>query len=827
MSKLLDSYTVDPSRYNEIFAADGTIHPHWQHFAETLAGMTAEQMQQRADSVAQQIDENGVTYNVYADPNGSNRPWRLGPLPNLVPAEDWQVLADGIAQRASLLNSMLADVYGKQTLIQQGLIPAELIYGHPNFLRPCMGIKPPRNTYLHVYAADVARAADGRWWIMADRTQTPSGAGYALENRQIIARAFPELYRQLKVQSLNDYFLILRQTLARLAPASGEPPLIVLLTSGRFNETYFEHVYLARHLGVPLVEGYDLTVRDSIVYLKTLNGLKRVHAILRRLDDDYCDPLELRSDSALGVAGLLDAVRSGNVLVANALGSGVMESSALIGFLPKICRHLRGEELKLPSIATWWCGEAAIFDKTLANLANFVVKPTFPSQRFEPVFCKNLDPEQLAAMRLRLQRRPYTYVAQARVTLSQSPVWNKNLQQFLPQATGMRVYAVANGDGSYEVMAGGLTRVAGGSSDDVVSMQRGGLSKDTWVCFSRSSSRTEKPDTRTIGVRDLLRQDPYLPSRVAENMFWLGRYSERCDNNARLLRSALLRHIELAGDTDLGLEIALDNCKFLGLYPPKDEVSEQILSGICDSGWNSSLVSNLRSLVWSASQVRGRLSHENWITIVALQQDADALKADTLELGEALSFVERLLMSLSSLAGFAMDDMTQDNSWRFLMMGRRLERLQFLADMIAQLLEKPAAIEQTGLEWLLELADSTITYRSRYLSSAQLLPVLDLILLDPSNPHSLQFQLDSLLQTLKKLDHDDDYGLQVYSERLQSLSFDVLESEMHYPLRLSRALTMIARLLHDIAATGRGLSDHLSLRYFAHIDTISQPTVSS
>ena len=269
----------------------------------------------------------------------------------------------------------------------------------------------------------------------------------------------------------------------------------------------------------------------------------------------------------------------------------------------------------------------------------------------------------------------------------------------------MRVYAVANGDGSYEVMAGGLTRVAGGSLDDVVSMQRGGLSKDTWVCFSRSSSRTEKPDTRTIGVRDLLRQDPYLPSRVAENMFWLGRYSERCDNNARLLRSALLRHIELAGDTDLGLEIALDNCKFLGLYPPKDEVSEQILSGICDSGWNSSLVSNLRSLVWSASQVRGRLSHENWITIVALQQDADALKADTLELGDALSFVERLLMSLSSLAGFAMDDMTQDNSWRFLMMGRRLERLQFLADMIAQLLEKPAAIEQTGLEWLLELAD--------------------------------------------------------------------------------------------------------------------------
>lgn len=826
MSKLFDSYKIDPSRYNEVFAADGSIHPHWQHFADTLSGMTAEQMQQRADLVAQQIHENGVTYNVYADPSGNNRPWRLGPIPNLIPMDEWKTLAEGIAQRASLLNDMLVDIYGKQTLIQQGLIPAELIYGHPNFLRPCLGIKPPRNTYLHVYAADVARAADGRWWIMADRTQTPSGAGYALENRQIIARAFPELYRQLKVQSLNDYFLTLRQTLSRLAPTNGEPPLIVLLTSGRFNETYFEHVYLARHLGMPLVEGSDLTVRNSVVYLKTLNGLKRVHAILRRLDDDYCDPLELRSDSSLGVAGLLDAVRSGNVLVANALGSGVVESAALLGFLPKICRHLRGEELKLPSIATWWCGEQVVFAKTLANLEQFVVKPTFPSQRFEPVFCKNLDAEQLDEMRSRLKRRPYTYVAQARVTLSQSPVWNKNTQQFAAQASGMRVYAVASEDGSYVVMAGGLTRVAGDNVTDVVSMQRGGLSKDTWVCFSHSS-RTEKPQMRTIGVRDLLRQDPYLPSRVAENMFWLGRYSERCDNNARLLRSALSRHIELAGDSDLGLEIALDSCKFLGLYPPKDEITEQLLAGICDGDWSSSLVSNLRSLIWSASQVRGRLSQENWIAIVELQQEADALTLETFELGEALAFVDRLLMSLSSLAGFAMDDMTQDNSWRFLMMGRRLERLQFLADMIAQLLQTPSAIEQTGLDWLLELADSTITYRSRYLSSAQLLPVLDLILLDPNNPHSLQFQLDSLLTTLHQLDHEDDYGLRALIERLESLNFDVLESEMHYPARLARALTMIARLLHEIAAAGRGLSDHLSLRYFAHIDTISQPTASS
>ncbi|WP_297926964.1 circularly permuted type 2 ATP-grasp protein [uncultured Agitococcus sp.] len=825
MSNLFNNYTQRPDCYNEIFATDGTIHPHWQRFASVLQGMTAEQVQARADLVAQQIYENGVTYNVYGDEQGLNRPWRLGVIPNIIPYDEWQVLAEGIEQRAKVLNAILADLYGEQRLVKEGLIPAELVYGHNNFLWPCIGIKQPHDLFLHQYAADVARDVNGQWWVMADRTQTPSGAGYALENRQIIARVFPELYRQLKVQSLNDYFLILRQTIGRLAPTTGEQPLIVLLTAGRFNETYFEHIYLARHLGIPLVEGYDLTVRGSMVYLKTLNGLKRVHAILRRLDDDYCDPLELRSDSALGVAGLLDAVRSGNVLVANALGSGVAESAGLLGFLPKICQYLFDEPLKLPSVPTWWCGEQPVLKDALEKLPQLVVKPTFPSQRFEPVFAQDLDDEQLQALKQRIARRSYTYVAQQQVALAQSPVWQPKTKQFLAQASGMRVYAVASDEG-YRVMTGGLARVSSDSQASVVSMQRGGLSKDVWVCFGQSA-RSERPKVRTIGVRDLLRQDPYLPSRVAENMFWLGRYSERCDNNARLLRSALSRHIELGGESDLALTIALDSCQFLALLPAKEDVSQQLLTAICDNKIGNSLVANLRSLIWSASQVRGRLSQENWITIAELQQEADNLKPNKLELGKALGFVDRLLMSLSALSGFALDDMTQDNSWRFLMIGRRLERLQFLADMIAQLLQHDAATEQTALDWLLELADSTITYRSRYLSSPQLIPVLDLILLDPSNPHSLQFQLDSLSQYLRQLDDSNDYGLSQMSERLQSLNFAVLESEMDYIQRLPRALTLIAKLLKSIAEQGRQLSDQLNLRYFAHIETFSQPTVSA
>jgi len=824
MSSLFDTYHPDSSSYHEVFAKDGSIHPHWQHFASVLQSMSPEQMQARSDLVSQQIQENGVTYNVYGEKQGLNRPWRLGAIPNLIPAEEWQVLADGIAQRAKLLNLILADIYGEQHLIKQGLLPAELIYGHNNFLRPCIGLKQAQNIFLHIYAADVARDDKGQWWVMADRTQTPSGAGYALENRQIISRVFPEVYRQLKVQSLNDYFVVLKQTLMRLSPSLSEPPLIVLLTAGRFNETYFEHIYLARHLGIPLVEGADLIVRAGIVYLKTLNGLNRVHGILRRLDDDYCDPLAFRSDSALGVAGLLAAVRAGNVLVANALGSGVIESAGLLGFLPKICKHLLGEPLKIPSVATWWCGETPVLEKALINLDSLIVKPSFPSQRFEPVFVEDLDEAQKELLKKRLRSRSYAYVAQEKAVLAQTPVWDLKKQQLISQSSAMRIYATPNEKGQYQVMAGGLARVAKNPQDAIVSMQRGGISKDVWVCFGQNA-RSEKPKMRTLGARDLLRQDPYLSSRVAENMFWLGRYSERCANNARLLHSTVSRYIDLPDDNDLVLQAALSSCEYWGLCSTeKKEPTQQLLAGIYDKEWSGSVASNLHSLIWSASQVRGRLSQENWITITELQQEADGLVAT--DLGKALSFVDRLLMSLSALSGVVLDDMVQDHSWRFLMMGRRLERLQFFSQIISQLLQQ-SFIEQSALDWLLELAESTITYRSRYVSSSQLIPVLDLVLLDTSNPHSVQFQITALLHSLKQLAHESDCGLTTFSEQLQSINFDVLESEMNYPSRLNKALALIARLLQDIAQAGRNLASSLELRYFAHIDTFSQSTVSS
>src|ERR1700685_1934686 len=442
------------------------------------------------------IVENGITYNVYADRQARDRPWILDPLPYLISAQEWQTIESGVAQRARLLNAVLADLYGKQELLSSGALPPEIPFGHPNFLWPCCGIELADNRWLSLYAADLARSADGRWWVIADRTQAPSGPGYALENRQIVRRTFPHLAQSMDVRSLGAFFAALRDA---LLDNTGEEPLAVVLTPGSFNETYFEHAYLARQLGFPLIEGHDLTVRDETVFLKTLTGLKRVHAVFRRLDDDFCDPVELRVDSALGVPGLLAAIRKGNVVVANALGSGVMESAAWLGFLPALAESLIGERLTLPSVATWWCGERPAFESVLQQLPRLVIKPTFPNQRRPPVFGRDLSGEERIALIARMRARPHAYVAQEHLPFSQAPVWyTKNSDGFSARALGIRVYAIATPDG-YRVMPGGLARFAADDQAEIVSMQRGGGSKDVWVLCdsSEASEESTAPIART------------------------------------------------------------------------------------------------------------------------------------------------------------------------------------------------------------------------------------------------------------------------------------------------------------------------------------------
>src|SRR5688572_20071897 len=527
---------ADLKRYDELTDSAGAMRAHWARLLLRLrADDSPDAVRRSLELTRRLVVENGVTYNVYADPQGADRPWALDPLPFVLPAAEWKTIEAGVAQRARLLNALLADLYGPQRLLAEGHIPAELPFGHPNYLWPCQGLRPADGTWLHVYAADLARAPDGRWWLLADRTQAPSGAGYALENREILEQVHAEAISDMAVRRVRGFFGHLRERM--LDAAGDEAPLAVILTPGPYNETYFEHAYLARQLGMPLVEGNDLTVRGDTVFLKTLSGLRRVHTILRRLDDDYCDPLELRGDSALGVPGLIGALRARRVVVSNALGTGVLESAAWLGFLPSIAERLTGQKLLLPEVATWWLGEKPALDYALANLDRLVIKATYPNQRFEPMFGRDFEGKARDLLIERLRNRPYAYVAQEHVRLSQAPVWKSAANSELgARALTIRVYAVVTPTG-VRVMPGGLARVANEAAADVVSTQRGGGAKDIWVLSDNAPD--EAPASVQPGKWAGLQRQDYIPSRLVENLFWLGRYAVRCENTSRLLLRTL------------------------------------------------------------------------------------------------------------------------------------------------------------------------------------------------------------------------------------------------------------------------------------------------
>lgn len=805
--QLLEHYPQTGPRYDELLSAPWTLRPHWRALFDTLVRARPEQMQERLASVRRQIRENGVTYNVYADPRGVERPWELDVLPLVIPPDEWTRISAAIAQRAKLLNLILQDVYGPQQMLAEGLLPPALVYGHAGFLRPCHGLKVPGDTHLHLYAADLARSPDGGWWVLADRTQAPSGAGYSLENRLVISRVFSEQFRDLHVEHLASFFATLRDTLAQHAPEGDGPPLTVLLTPGPYNETYFEHAYLARYLGFPLVEGSDLLVRDGKVWLKHLSGLRRVHAVLRRLDDDFCDPLELRADSALGVPGLVDAARRGNVLIANALGSNLLETGALLGFLPRLCERLLGEPLAMPSLATWWCGEEAALEDAIARLDTLVIKPAFPQLRIDSVFGADLDRKSRAALIAKMRARPHHYVAQELVQLSQAPVWDtQHPRRLAARAVGLRVFACASPEG-YAVMPGGLARVASDRDARVIAMQRGGSSKDTWV-LTHGTVNTFSLLRRSVSPAELVRAGSNLSSRVVENLFWFGRYCERCDNGARLLRATIAQHIELDDIRDHALTAL---CQHTGLLPaePGGDIGAALRAAALDPEAPGSLAGGLHQLSTVAFNLRERLSLDNWRVISRLTDELST--AQPSEPGEVLERLDRCVQAMMTLSGFALDGMTRDQGWRFLSMGRRIERLQFMC----AVLRHAMAAAGDAPDWLLELADSTITYRSRYMTRPQWLPVLDLLVCDETNPRSVAYQALGLTDYLARL------AAQFGALEPAALSDAVAELLSLRPeADLHTGSTRLDTLLERLGSAAYALSEQLGLRFFSHSDSV-------
>jgi uncharacterized circularly permuted ATP-grasp superfamily protein/uncharacterized alpha-E superfamily protein len=747
--------------YDEMSAAPGVLRPHWDRFIGSMSALGNEELARRWKIARQRIRENGVTYNVYGDPLGMDRPWNLDSIPLLIPPSEWNELEAGLIQRAHLLNCILADLYGPQQLLRGGLLPPALVFANPGFWRPCHGMPTAVHPYLHMLAVDLARSPDGQWWVLADRTQAPSGAGYALENRTVLAETFPDLFREFQVRRLASFFRSFRDTLLNLSPSRRDNPRVVLLTPGPFNETYFEHSYLVRYLGFTLVQGGDLTVRGSRVFLKTLDGLKPVDVILRRVDDSFCDPIELRSDSFLGVAGLVEAVRAGNVVVANALGSGLIESPAFIPFLPRLSQKLLGERLKLPSVATWWCGQPQAFRYVLDNLDFLVIKPAFPAHGMEPVFGGKLNGDERWRMITRLRERPHEFAGQEILDLSTAPVWSQN--SLTPRRVVLRAFLAASGD-SWVVMPGGLARVSPSLDTPVVSMQRGGGSKDTWVLSNGPVDvfTLRHPPDRPL---DLNRgEGSALPSRAADHLFWLGRYAERCEHLARVLRCILIRltgEFGASGTSEWDSLMRLYDCLASphsrlsaedpqGRLDPWQDLEQEILSLIFEEQRSDSLNAVLSRAAQAAAHVRHSLSSDT-LRIVSQFDTAHTSAWGYASTGEALAVLNRCIGTLAALRGIEMENITRGPGWHFLGAGRRIERSIQLVNLFRTIVVPLSPRTWATLEMLLEVADSSMTYRSRYFTVLQPAPALDLLMNDEANPRSLAFQLQELMQHCRRL----------------------------------------------------------------------------
>src|SRR5450432_1907571 len=759
-SFLSQRYSVRPGAYDEMVGPGGVVRPDWQTFVRFLDGLGPADMRRRWEQAQQLIHENGVSFNVYGDALGMERPWRLSPIPVVIGPREFTNLSVGFIPLTSLLDRLLADLYGPRRALTEGWLPPEIVLAHPGFLRACCGIKPPLGRWLHLYAADLVRPPVGEWQVLTDRTQAPSGAGYALENRIVVSRVFPDAFRDCNVQRLALFFRAMRESLAGLAPHNRDNPRIVLLSPGPYNATYFEQAFLAQYLGYQLCDGGDLTVRNGRVFLKTLGGLHGVDVILRRLNDDFCDPLELRGESTLGVPGLLDAVRSGNVAVANALGSGVLQTSALLPFLPRLCRELLGEELKLASVPTWWCGHRTSLSHALDHLDQMVFRSATPGAFSQPIFGERLSMEEREELRARLRAKPGAFVAQDRVQLSTTPLLEG--EDVHPRQLQLRCFLVA-GDDNFRVMPGGLSLVAGHPDDLEISVQRGAGSKDTWVVADGPVSTFSmlRPPSHPV---QLSRGGGDLPSRVADNLFWLGRYSERADTIARLGRTLSLRMDQ--GDPQLleqgELGALLRALAAITLAPPAlpapgDKTGgaaeartpeRTLLDALFGGERHGTLRGTVREIHRVAGIIRDRISMDTWRIVTALDQlmrEADRGVARRM-LAAVPARLDRLVMTLAALSGLSMDGMTRGEGWRFLDMGCRLERATNLGTLLREALTIPTLPEREGplLESVLEVADSGITYRRRYLASLQSAPVVDLLLIDETNPRSVAFQLAAL-----------------------------------------------------------------------------------
>ncbi|MDQ8045725.1 MAG: circularly permuted type 2 ATP-grasp protein [Patulibacter sp.] len=742
-------YRPAEGRYDEMVGADHQPREHWATLSASLAELDAEELLRRQVEADRLLQEDGAVYHAYESETGPWEPWKLDAVPVVLPSREWTSIEHAVSQRAELLSLVLSDLYGPRDLLRRGLLPASVVFEHDGFLPSCQGIRLPTDHQLFSYAVDLGRDESGAWVVLADRTQAPSGSGYALENRNVMSQVLPSIYRGADVHRLEPFFRQLRAALVEAAPRGIEDPRIVVLTPGPWNETAFEHALLSSRLGYPLVEAADLVVTGDGVHMRSPGQLEPVHVILRRVDASYCDPLELRPDSQLGVAGLVEATRRGMVSVVNTLGSGALENPALMRFLPDIAQHLLGHDLDLPCVPAWWCGDETELAYALEHLDELVLRPISRAAGKSSIFGAQCSAAELDDLKRRILHHPSRWVAQAPLDLSDVPTLTPG--GLAPRRNVLRSFAVARGEG-FAVMPGGLTRVAPNDDPGPISSQAGAIAKDTWVIASEPEATGS---LALLGGPLSEEANPLgsLSAGAAENLWWLGRYAERTEALVRLLRVVHDRRNEFHGSNDVAgiatLNVLRDALATVSdtQRGMSDDPWSEVLSMVTDGARAGTLAHGIQALLESAHGVRDQLSGDTWLVIGDLDRGLSGIRGRAnVRAPELQRSLQRTLQGLLALQGLGAESMMRDLAWTFLDGGRRIERaLQMIGLLRGTIPSAPAGL--TGslvLESVVTAAESIVTYRRRSRLHWHLETVLELLLLDEDNPRSVAFQLKQL-----------------------------------------------------------------------------------
>ncbi|MEM9446458.1 MAG: circularly permuted type 2 ATP-grasp protein [Verrucomicrobiota bacterium] len=811
--------SIDSSSYDEFLDDKGLPRPHWQFTASFLDRLGPDEIESRSQQAARMLHDAGVAYNVTKkNSTDTRRDWQLDPIPFCISSTEWSFLEQAITQRAKLLNLILGDLYGPQELIKSKFLPAPLIFANPGYLRPCHGIPVFGEQRLTFYAVDLARSPDGLWWVLSDRSQAPAGAGYTLENRIVMTHVFPEIFRQGKIQRLSSFFRNFKDSLASLSPTGGNQANTVILTPGPYNETFFEHAYLSRYLGYPLVEGSDLVVRNRKVFLKTLSGLQQVDVILRRVDDDFCDPIELRDDSLLGVPGLINAVRAGSITLANSLGSGLIQSPAFSPFLPALSQQLLGEDLLLPSVANWWCGQ----DDALKYVNEHLDKLTLRSAFDHPATQANFAPKMPDNLGEWLTLHPEQIVGQEKVILSQAPIL-KN-QQLTSACTTLRLFAMYH-NGTFSVMPGGMSRIIDSTNDSSYHqpLQMSGGSKDIFI--ETQDIEDEHSSSLLLTSQSPRRADDNLPSRKAENIFWLGRYAERFESTSRLLRT-LLECLAEERDWQKNTELLPALLTLHDFDQLKDEPElilkathyfKSLLPIIYDQSHSGSLHYFILRLFNIITLVRDRLSTDNWRTLNLLNDQFENKPINiNSSINESLNFLNQSILHLSAFNGIITENITRGPSWSFLQIGRYIERITYTSRLLFNTVQDSQAeiMEQGPYETALKIQDSHTTYHRRYLTHSPKL-IFDLLITDENNPRSIHNQLNAIIEHIKTLPTSDNTEQPRANERIARRAVSqihLIDWTSNEPLD---HIQLKALLQHTEKAMSE-LSDNCSAQYFTH-----------